>query len=79
MNLNSDINRISRKINGYANNRFSLNDEEHVARWLDQFENNKNIIAHETANLLDKYYLDEERMRKGVGLFKEFIVNPKLN
>ncbi len=71
MDLNSDINRISEVIKGYGQGAFGKLDVDHVRKWLDQFDNHQDIIAYETANILEKYYITEENIKK----FSEIVID----
>lgn len=58
MNFNADIDRISNVIHNYADGRFGELNHRHVEKWLSQFDN-QDIIAFETANLIEKFYATE--------------------
>lgn len=60
MDLTLDIARIVTVIKNYGLGVFGELDSAHVHRWLEQFDDHHNIIAHETANILEKYYIKEE-------------------
>lgn len=66
MNLNSDVDRISNIIQDYGLGAFGKLDSSHVSKWLDQFNNDHEIIAYETANILESNYLTEKD-------FKDFL------
>lgn len=63
MELNSDIERISKVIENYGQGVFGKLDVHHVRKWLDQFDGHHDVIAHETANILEKYYVTEENIK----------------
>lgn len=63
MELKSDIDRISKVIEDYGQGVFGKLGVDHVRKWLNQFENNHDVIAYETANILEKYYVTEKNMR----------------
>lgn len=58
MNFNTDIDRISNVIYNYADGRFGELNHRHVEKWLLQFDN-QDIIAFETANLIERFYATE--------------------
>jgi len=60
MDLNSDVSRISSIIEDYGFGAYGKLDSAHVHRWLEQFDDNHNVLAHETANILEKHYIKEE-------------------
>lgn len=55
----SDVDRIANIIHNYADGKFGELDNNHVERWLSQFDN-QDIVAFETANLLEKYYFSKQ-------------------
>lgn len=72
MELNSDIARISRVIEDYGQGVFGKLDSNHVRKWLDQFDNHE-VVAHETANILEKYYLREDQFVKFLRILMVYI------
>lgn len=63
MNLDSDIDRISKVIEDYGKGVFGKLDSDHVRRWLDQFDSHHDVLAYETANILEKYYITEKNIK----------------
>lgn len=57
--MDLDIDRISKVIKDYGLGKFGDLDNAHVRKWLEQFDDNHSIIASETANILEKYYISE--------------------
>ncbi|EJC1076388.1 hypothetical protein Q6U62_000275 [Vibrio parahaemolyticus] len=52
---------IANIIDGYANNRYSLNDVAHVERWIEQFEEDeRQIVLEETLHILQNHYITKE-------------------
>lgn len=62
--MDLDIYRISQVIKDYGLGKFGKLDSVHVRRWLDQFDDNHSVIAHETANILEKYYIGESDFKR---------------
>lgn len=63
MELNVDIDRIAILIEDYGQGVFGKLDSNHVRKWLEQFDNHHDVIAHETANILEKYYITEKNIK----------------
>ena len=56
---------VSNVIKDYKNTELDILDEDHVLRWLSQFEDrDKNLVIEETFKILQRNYLSKTRFDK---------------
>lgn len=72
--MDTNIHRIAKVIQNYTNGQFGVLDCNHVKKWLSQFDNQE-IVALETANLLENYYVTNSDFENFIDEIHSYLYN----